>query len=170
MTKRKLNRLAACAAIMLLAFSGAAFAGSSTANVGVSANIANNCTVGNVSAIAFTYDPIVANHSSPATATGTVDVTCTSGASWSLDLDNGQNHSSATLSQNRAMKSGSNYLSYDIYSDSGHSTVWLSGAGSDVTGTGSGAAQTQTMYGQVPAAQNVPAGTYNDTVIATVNF
>jgi spore coat protein U-like protein len=155
---------------MLLAFSGAAFAGTATANVGVSANIANNCTVGNVSAIAFTYDPIVANHSSPATATGTIDVTCTSGASWLLDLDNGQNHSSATLSQNRAMKSGTNFLSYDIYSDSGHSTVWLSGAGSDVPGTGNGAAQTQTMYGQVPAAQNVPAGTYNDTVVATVNF
>jgi spore coat protein U-like protein len=167
--KRKLSKLAACAASMLLAVSGAAFA-ATTANVGVSADITNNCTVGNVSAIAFTYDPIVANASSPAVATGTVDVTCTSGASWSLDLDNGQNHSSATLSQNRAMKSGTNFLSYDIYSDSGHSTVWLSGAGSDVTGTGNGAAQTQTMYGQVPAAQNVPAGTYNDTVVATVNF
>ncbi len=170
MTKRKLSKLAACAASMLLAVSGAAFAGTATVNVGVSANIANNCTVGNVSAIAFTYDPIVANHSSPAVATGTIDVTCTSGAPWTLDLDNGLNNGHVTLSQNRAMNSGSNYLSYDIYSDSGHSTVWLSGSGKDVTGTGSGAAQTQTMYGQVPAAQNVPAGTYNDTVVATVNF
>ena len=168
--KRKLSKLGACAASILLAFSGAAFAGTNTVNVGVSANITNNCTVGNVSAIAFTYDPIVANASTPATATGTIDVTCTSGAAWSLDLDNGQNHSNATLSQNRAMKSGSSYLSYDIYEDSSHSTVWLSGSGKDVTGTGSGAAQTQTMYGQVPAAQNVPAGTYNDTVVATVNF
>jgi spore coat protein U-like protein len=87
-----------------------------------------------------------------------------------LDLDNGLNNGHVTLGQNRAMNSGTNYLSYDIYSNSGHTTVWLSGAGSDVTGTGNGAAQTQTMYGQVPAAQNVPAGTYNDTVVATVNF
>jgi spore coat protein U-like protein len=118
---------------MLLAVSGAAFAGTATVNVGVSANIANNCTVGNVSAIAFTYDPIVANHSSPAVATDTIDVTCTSGAPWTLDLDNGLNNGHVTLSQNRAMNSGSNYLSYDIYSDSGHSTVWLSGSGAKMS-------------------------------------
>jgi spore coat protein U domain-containing protein, fimbrial subunit CupE1/2/3/6 len=168
--KRKLSKLAACAASMLLAVSGAAFAGTATTNVGVSANIANNCTVGNVSAIAFTYDPIVANHSTPAVAQGTIDVTCTSGATWSLDLDNGQNNGNATSPSNRAMKSGSSYLSYDIYQDTNHATLWLSGSGKDVTGTGSGIAQTQTMYGQVPAAQNIPAGTYNDTVVATVNF
>ena len=167
MTKRKLSKLAACAVSMLLAVSGAAFA-ATTANVGVSANITNDCTVGNVNAIAFTYDPI---SGSAAVATGTIDVTCTTGATWALDLDNGQNAGSPPpLSQHRAMISGSTLLGYDIYSDSGHATVWLSGSGKDVTGTGTGAAQTKTMYGQVPASQNVPAGTYTDTVVATVNF
>lgn len=166
--KRKLSKLAACAASMLLAVSGAAFAGTATTTVGVSANIANNCTVGNVSAIAFTYDPI---SGSAAVATGTIDVTCTSGAPWTLDLNKGQNSGSPPpASQNRAMKSGSNLLGYDIYSDFGHTTVWLTGAGSNVPGTGTGTAQTQTMYGQIPASQNVPAGTYTDTVTATVNF
>ena len=40
-----------------------------------------------------------------------------------------------------------------------------------LTGTGSGASQTLTLYGRVPGGQPTPAiGTYSDTVTATVEF
>jgi spore coat protein U-like protein len=36
--------------------------------------------------------------------------------------------------------------------------------------TGTGVAQSITVYGQIPAGQYVSPGTYNDTIIATITY
>ena len=65
----------------------------------------------------------------------------------------------------------SNYLSYELYSDAARTTVWNTGAGLYNPGAApSKVARNFTVYGRVTSNQDVPAGSYNDTVVATVNF
>ncbi len=65
-----------------------------------------------------------------------------------------------------------NYLTYELYQDSGRTTVWNdSGAGLlSPSAAPSKAPRNFTVYGRVTGNQDVPAGHYNDTVVATVNF
>jgi spore coat protein U-like protein len=144
-------------------------AASATANLNVSATVTNNCTV-STTALAFgSYDPVVANASTNLDGSGAVVVACTKGAAPTIGLGLGNNASGST----RRMNDGSsNYLTYELYQDSGRSTVWAnSGAGllSPVAAP-SKAARSFTVYGRVTSNQDVPAGSYADTVLATVNF
>jgi len=69
------------------------------------------------------------------------------------------------------MTFGSNLLSYSLYEDSGHTTVWGQTIGTNtVTGTGTGLPVTQTVYGQIPAQQAMPVGAYTDTITVTVTY
>jgi spore coat protein U-like protein len=70
------------------------------------------------------------------------------------------------------MKSGSNSIGYQLYSDTGHSTVWGDGTNtsSTVSGTGSGSTQTLNIYGAVPSLAGAVPGSYTDTVTVTVSY
>jgi spore coat protein U-like protein len=62
-------------------------------------------------------------------------------------------------------------LHYHLYSDSGHTVNWGNTVGTDtVSMTGSGVAQTLTVYGQVPAGQFVTPGSYSDTITVTLTY
>jgi spore coat protein U-like protein len=64
-----------------------------------------------------------------------------------------------------------NTLTYSLYQDSGHATVWGNTIGTNtVTGTGTGIAQTLTVYGQIPATQYAAPGAYTDTVNVTLTY
>lgn len=90
---------------------------------------------------------------------------------------NGGEHGSVAQ---RVMKSGSNTLSYNLYTDSGHNTIWddIGGAGfrgdtfvfQALVSIGASREATYTIYGQIPGGQNVAAGNYSDTITATVLF
>ncbi len=163
-------RLLSSSGLLLMVFlieSSPVHAGSSTTNLNVSATVTNNCTISTADLAFGAYDPIVTNASSPKDSTGTVNITCTSGAVTNVELDTGANASGST----RRMKAGSNYLSYEIYQDSGRTTVWGSGTGKLDTGTAPNFnPRAFTAYGRITAGQDVPAGSYTDTVVATVNF
>ena len=72
------------------------------------------------------------------------------------------------------MKKGAETLTYNLFRDAAFTTVW--GDGSGTTGQyqiGNPPNNTDvplTVYGRVPALQDVSAGSYSDTVIATINF
>jgi spore coat protein U-like protein len=148
------------------------YAGSQTSNMAVSASVAANCTI-SAGALNFSaYDPIVTNASAALDGTATVTVTCTSGASTTVTLGQGANADSGSTAAAplRRMLSGSNYLSYALYQNAGRTTVWGDTAGTGVGHTGTGTATGITVYGRVAGGQNVPAGAYSDTVVATVTF
>jgi spore coat protein U-like protein len=156
-------------AIVAAGFGASASAATATANLGVSATVTNNCTI-STSAVAFgSYDPVVAHASTDLDSSGTVTVACTKGASSTVGLGLGSNASGSTR---RMSDGGSNYLTYELYQDNGRTTVWgTAGAGLYSPGAApSKAARNFTVYGRVTSNQDVPAGTYNDTVVATVNF
>ena len=146
-----------------------ASAATATANLGVTATVTNNCTISTVALAFGSYDPVVANASTNLDGTGTVVVACTKGATATIGLGLGSNASGGT----RRMGDGAtNFLTYELYNEPTRTTVW-SNAGGGLLSTGaapSKAARNFTVYGRVTSNQDVPAGNYSDTVVATVNF
>lgn len=68
------------------------------------------------------------------------------------------------------MTGGGATVNYALYRDAGFTQNWGNTTGTDTTaGTGSGAVQTVTVYGQVPA-QTTPAAAYADTVAVTITY
>lgn len=169
----KLN-LAIAALVAMSAVAGSAYAGTATSNMPVSATVTANCTIDASSGVAFgAYDPVVTNASTGAdlTSTGTISTTCTNGASVTVTLGQGANADTGSTDSapiRRMLAGASDYLSYQLYTDSGHTTVWDNTTGAGVTGTG--AAVSTTVYGLVTKGQNVKSGSYSDTVVATVTF
>ena len=115
------------------------------------------------------YDPVVANATAPLDGTGTVTVTCTRGALSKVGLNPGSNAQGTTR---RMSQGATEYLTYELYKDAGHSTVWGDTADTalDVPAAPSQAPRNFTVYGRVAAAQDAAVGTYTDTVLATVIF
>jgi spore coat protein U-like protein len=156
-------------ALVAASFGDTASAATATANLGVSATVTNNCTI-STAALAFgSYDPVVAHASTNLDGTGTVTVACTKGATSTIGLGLGSNASGSTR---RMSDGGTNFLTYELYQDSGRTTVW-GNAGAGLYNPGAAPSKTArnfTVYGRVVSNQDVPAGSYNDTVVATVNF
>jgi spore coat protein U-like protein len=153
---------------LVLGLASPALAQTATANLSVSATVTKNCTI-STNAVAFgSYDPVGANATTDLDGTGSVVVTCTKGAGTRIDLGLGANASGST----RRMLGGTDLLTYELYSDSGRSTVWGSGAGAGLTiaTAPNKTPRTFTVYGRIPAGQDVGAASYGDTVVATINF
>ncbi|MDX1803004.1 MAG: spore coat U domain-containing protein [Alcanivorax sp.] len=147
-------------------------------------NLQASCTVTNPQNLDFgnaTEAQVVAG--SVAEATGSFDVTCSNGTSYDIGLNNGLNSANAPAG-NRAMTSASGngtYVGYSLYQTSGTSTPWGDiGSGTERTSlTGTGSAQSYTVYGSVPAQTPTIAATdtitgagvqLSDTVTVTVSF
>src|SRR5262245_34061530 len=160
---------AAGVALIVARFGTPVSAATATANLGVSATVTNNCTI-STSALAFGgYDPVVANASTALDGTGTVTVACTKGTTATVGLGLGSNSSAGA----RRMSDGAgSFLTYELYQDASHTTVWGNAGGSLLAPAAAPSknARNFTVYGQVAASQDVAAGSYSDTVVATVNF
>jgi spore coat protein U-like protein len=157
----------ALAAVMVLASAPDAYA-QTTANLNVSANVANKCSIATTPLAFGAYDPVADNLVIPLDRTGTVIIRCTKGATANIGLDLGDN----PLAGTRRMTDGTNLLTYQIYSDANHTQVWGNAAPAWFTAppAPSAAARSFFVYGRVFAAQDVPSGNYADIVEATVNF
>ena len=101
-------------------------------------------------------------------AAGAVNVTCSSGASYTLTMDGGANGGTSAIT--RKMKLNAGLITYGLYQNSGRTTGWYNDAPGTVSGTGTGSAQSIPVYGRV-FAQTTPApGTYSDSVIVTLTY
>lgn len=102
--------------------------------------------------------------------TSTISLTCTNGANWQIGLDNGSNVSGTQ----RRMRLGTtgNYVNYELYRDTGRTQRWGATLSTDTrTGSGTGTAQSVTVYGRVPPQSPMPAaGSYKDTILVTVTY
>ena len=70
------------------------------------------------------------------------------------------------------MKSGTQQLSYSVYTTAARSTVWGDGTASSATvaGTGTGGSQSVSAYGRIFSGQIVTAATYSDTINVTITY
>jgi spore coat protein U-like protein len=170
-------RLSSLALVAATLVAGNAFAATSpaTGSFKVTASVANSCIVTTTKDIAFgAYDPADTNFSSALDGAGSVSVRCTRGTAANVALEQGDNPTSGSTcaAPLRQMASGSDLLRYDIYSDSGRTTVWGCDPANRVsfTSLASNTAVTLPTYGRIPAGQDVPAGSYADKVVVTVTF
>jgi spore coat protein U-like protein len=156
--------LAAVGVLTLGLASTAANAATTTNNTfQVTANVQATCLI-SATPLAFgSYNGVLNN------ATSTVNVTCTNTTPYNVGLDQGT-ATGATVTT-RKMKNGASLLNYSLFSNSGMTTNWGNTVGTDtVTGSGTGASQSLTVYGQIPAAQYVTPGAYSDTITATLTY
>jgi len=104
----------------------------------------------------------------------TVVVTCTNSTPYNLGLDAGTVTGSTVASRLLAGTSIGNTnttLGFQLYQNAGMTTVWgNTQATNTVGGTGTGAAQSVIVYGQVPAQLTPRPDTYQTIVTATVFF
>lgn len=153
-------------ALLMLATPAAAATVGGTLNV--NATVTANCTV-STSALGFGSVNVIGG--SNVDGSGGLTITCTSGTAWSAAAGVGAGTGASFTS--RRMTSGANQLGYNLYTTSGYATVWGDGTASTglLTGTGTGSAQSITVYGRVGSGQTgVPAGSYVDTVAVTVTY
>jgi spore coat protein U-like protein len=163
MTRTAKTLIATGTALAVLLFtSGDAGAVTTTSNITVTASVGKLCSLGSPTLNFGAYDPTAA-----ALDVSTVlNVNCTKTTPFTIALGNGLNFAGG----NRYMKDSvsTDTLHYELYSDSGHTTVW--NAVSTVAGTG-GTNTSETVYGRIFAGQFVtPATTYSDTVVASITF
>jgi len=142
---------------------------SATASLAISASVRKNCTI-TTSPVAFgNYDSVAANATAPLDGIGAVIVTCTKGAPAKVGLNDGSNSQGTTR---RMSQGAADFLTYELYKDTGHATRWGNTADTslDIPAATSQTPRTFSVYGRVAPAQTAAVGSYTDTVMATVNF
>jgi spore coat protein U-like protein len=129
------------------------------------------CTV-SVTGVAFgAYDTL---SGSPDDSTGTISATCLiidDAPDVEIDSGNAPNFSP------RRMDNGGSHLNYNLYTSASRTIVWGDGTGGTqraaLTLTGTfliWRGYSRTIYGRIPAGQNVSAGAYGDTLVVTMTF
>ena len=135
---------------------------------GVYAQLAPSCTI-SVTSVAFgSYNVFT---TTPTDSTGTITYECNSRASnISISLSDG---SSSTFNP-RTLRKGSEVLNYNLFTNAARTTIWGDGTGGTAVYSQGNPPNNQnvnlTVYGRIPAQQDVSAGNYSDTVLAIINF
>ncbi|WP_392387941.1 Csu type fimbrial protein [Burkholderia arboris] len=144
--------------------------GTATATFNVTLTLQPNCTIA-ANPLAFGTSGVL---SAAVNQQTTVSVTCTNTTPYNVGLDAGSVTGSTVASRLMAGTSTGNTtttVGFQLYQDAGHTTVWGNTQGTDtVAGTGTGSAQSLTVYGQVPTQATPKPDTYQTTVTATVYF
>ncbi|HTX60608.1 MAG TPA: spore coat protein U domain-containing protein [Verrucomicrobiae bacterium] len=167
---------AAVALALLAVLAGArSDAQTATGSLKPSMTIAADC-ITSTSTATLSFPEYLPNQSTPLTAApSAITITCTNTTAWSITASKGNNSTHATgtcgsATCSRAMTNGTAYIGYDLFVGAccSGTTVW--NTTNTISGTGDGSAQTISFWGEVAASQNVAAGTYTDTVVATYTY
>ncbi|MBN1959613.1 MAG: spore coat protein U domain-containing protein [Deltaproteobacteria bacterium] len=138
------------------------FAASNTA-------LAIKCNIRGTVGINFgTYDVF---NATPTDSTGSITYRCrqVNGDPVLITLSRG----SATSYNPRQMQSGAYVQQYNLYLDAAHSNIWGDGTEGTTyyqTIPPKNSNVTVTIYGRIPPGQDIPAGNYLDTIVATVQW
>lgn len=168
---RKIQRSAT--AIMLATLALASFGGqaaTTTTTFQVQITLVASCAV---SATNLNFGSGVGLLTAAVNGSSTLSVTCSNSTPYTVGMDGGNVAGSTVATRLMAGTTAGNTgttMQFQLYSDSGRTTVWGNSSGSWVSGTGSGAAQTLNFYGQVPAQNTPKPDTYQTTITATVTY
>ena len=159
-------------ALAAAALMGAAGAATETGTLTVNATVTGACAVGDAT-LTFNVAPAVnaagtGSQSVAADVTSATDVSvvCTNGQNGTLSANDGVN---ADVSVRR-LSSGTAFIPYGLYTDSGYATAFNGVSTIAITGTGT--AELVPIYGKIDAADATaaPKGTYSDSVLLTITY
>lgn len=134
----------------------------------VEADVVAHCTV---SAGSIDFPDVNPLSGANVNGSGTFSVSCTNGTGWTAAAGIGSGSGASYTA--RKMTFGANTLNYNLYTSNTYGTVWGDGSASTamLSGTGTGAAQSTTVYGRVPLGQNTARpGGYSDSVSITITY
>ncbi|MET0328584.1 MAG: spore coat U domain-containing protein [Luteimonas sp.] len=146
-----------------------AAAQSATTSFDVTLTITATCTINTPAAtnVAFPDSPSTAVN---VDAIGQLNVNCTPGTTYNIALNPGLHAGGGGIGARAMSSPGGTLVPYQLYQNAGHTTIWGQTPGTDtLSATGNGAVQTIPVYGRVPVT-NFPAGSYSDTVTATITY
>jgi spore coat protein U-like protein len=123
---------------------------------------AANCTIGVISVVFGTYNTLSLASLNGA---GSVTVTCDASDSYTVALSSGQGSMTS-----RKLVNGTNVMYYNLYTDALRSMIWGDGTMGTTLVSATGTGTTYTVYGLIPGGQNLPAGSYNDSITVTLDF
>ncbi|MDR5760207.1 spore coat protein U domain-containing protein [Caballeronia sp. LZ035] len=106
------------------------------------------------------------------TATGTLSVACTNNDSYSIALSAGSGTGASVADRRMTKNGGTEQVKYQLYTNASFSTPWGDGTNgtSVISAFGTGSNQGITVYGRVPPQTTPSAGTYTDTIVATITY
>lgn len=126
-----------------------------------------NCSITTTGVAFGSYNVFAA---APVDSTGSVRYQCSGGSViFTISLSRG---ASSTF-QPRRMASGTDTLSYNLYLDAARISIWGDGTGGTAWFTATsvtGKPATATIFGRIPAGQDVAVGSYSDTIVVTIQF
>ena len=105
----------------------------------------------------------------PLDSTGNIQYRCTGSQPISISLSKG----TAPSFSPRTSKKGTEALNYNLFLDAACTSIWGDGTAPTSFYSDSNPANTTrnvTIFGRVTAGQDVTAGAYTDTIVATINF
>lgn len=152
-------------------------ADTTTFNVRIS--ITKACTITAAAATDVDFGTVSSTATGNTDAAGSVTAQCTALTPYTIALNAGVNPGTANDVTTRRMRNTdttvttNNLVPYQLYQDSARTQVWGSTAGNNVvSGSGNGANQTFQVFGRVanPSLANAAAGSYQDTVTATITY
>ena len=167
-------------ATAIAAACGSATAAQSTTDFDVLLTIGESCTFGAKAAENNVNFGSKARASSAVRyeAEGKLTIDCSEGTDYYIGLNGGGNVSASDKldpalgvrqMSNGVAGAGAIYVKYELFQDSGRTTFWGNVKANGKGGTGLGRAEPVSVYGLVTNA-NVAAGSYKDTVTATIYY
>ncbi len=133
-----------------------------------------NCTLG-VTAVAFgSYNPFIGTSTA---SNGNIQVTCSAAViatvSYTVTFSTGNSGNYV----NRYMVNGASHLLYNIYNAANGGSIYGDGTGGTVIindgyvmPTLAPVVKNYVVFGIIPALQNLPVGSYSDSMTATLTF
>ncbi|ECE6961957.1 spore coat U domain-containing protein [Salmonella enterica subsp. enterica] len=151
----------------LLGLSSPALAATATGSFTVQITIQASCVLVSTATLTFTAVGVIAANDDAST---TLSVQCTNTTPYNIGLNAGTG-TGATVASRKMTGTGGALVNYTLYSDTNRTTVWGQTIGTDtVSASGSGAAQSYTVYGRVPVQTTPAPGAYTDTITVTVTY
>ena len=171
------NKLLAALALFTM-FSAMDANAQSSQTINVQAQVNPTCVINGFNTpIDFDFGPVDVTGGTNSTTSATFTWRCSTGTSVSIQLDAGDTAGSVPATARLLEGPAGDKISYRLCQDAACTTPWGDGTTADdiaTTGTGMGIgnAATLTIHGILDGttAQNVPPGTYTETVVLSLVF
>jgi spore coat protein U-like protein len=138
---------------------------STTSTFGVTLLINAECVINSTATLDLGQTGVIQSNVNSSTP---LHIQCTNTTPYTIGLDKGTT-AGATVGQ-RLLANGAATVNYNLYTASDYATVWGDTGGTPVSSTGTGADQTFTIYGRIPAQTTPAPGTYTDLITVTVTY